>query len=99
MTMQKLFAPLLAGACGLILTGATSGVTAQQPAAAPPAAQQQPPLDACGGRSAQPEVPCPNDVTKMLAAVPAKAPATPQKPRKILVLAKVAGFAHSSRPL
>ena len=99
MKTRELFAPLLAGACGLILISATSGVTAQQPAAAPPAAQQQPPLDPCGGRSAQPEVPCPNDVTKMLAALPAKAPATPLKPRKVLVLARAAGFAHSSRPL
>ena len=103
MTTRELFAPLLAGACGLMLITASSGIKAQQPAAgAPagqPAAQQPPPLDACGGRSAQPEVPCPNDVTKMLAALPAKAPATPQKPRKVLVLARVAGYAHSSRPL
>ena len=103
MTTRELFAPLLAGACGLALIAGSSGIQAEQAAAtapaAPPAAQQQPPLDACGGRSAQPEVPCPNDVTRMLAALPAKAPATPLKPRKVLVLAKAAGFAHSSRPL
>jgi type 1 glutamine amidotransferase len=103
MKTRELFAPLVAGACGLALITISSGLKAQQPAAgAPagqPAAQPQPQLDACGGRSAQPEVPCPNDVTKMLAALPPKAPATPQKPRKVLVLAKAAGYAHSSRPL
>src|SRR4051812_15630781 len=35
----------------------------------------------------------------MIAALPAKAPATPAKPRKVLVLGRAAGFAHSSRPL
>lgn len=103
MKTRELLAPLLAGACGLVLVAASSRVTAQQPAArAPqgqPAAQPQPPQDPCGGRSAQPEVPCAADVTKMLAALPAKAPATPLKPRKVLVLARAAGFAHSSRPL
>jgi uncharacterized protein len=75
------------------------GIHAWQAPAAAPAAQQEPPLDPCGGRSAQPEVACPNDVTRMIAALPAKAPAAPQKPRRILVLGAAAGFAHSSRPL
>ena len=55
--------------------------------------------DACGGRSGTPQVPCENDVTRMMAALPAKAPATPAKPRKVLVLGMVRGFQHSSIPL
>src|SRR4051812_30024356 len=96
MKSRELFAPLLAGACGLVLV-AMPGVQARQAAA--PQAQAAAPLDPCGGRSAKPEAPCPGDVPKMLAALPAKAPATPTKPRKVLVLARVAGWAHSSRPL
>ena len=34
-----------------------------------------------------------------MAALPAKAPATPRQPRKVLVLGKAAGFVHSSIPL
>lgn len=99
MTIRQVAAPLLAGVCGLVMIASSSGVQARQAAPAAPATPQQPPLDPCGGRSAQPEMPCPNDVTRMLAALPAKAPATPQKPRKILVLGRAQGFAHSSRPL
>jgi uncharacterized protein len=95
MKPRVLIGPLLAGACGFFLVTVSPAARAQQP----PAPQAQPPLDPCGGRSAQPEVPCPNDVTKMIAALPAKAPATPAKPRKVLVLGRAAGFAHSSRPL
>lgn len=39
------------------------------------------------------------DVVAMEDALPDKAPATPKKPRKILVLAKARGFVHSSIPL
>ena len=58
----------------------------------------------CGGRSQQPTVPCQSDVTKMMAAlakVPAAPPATPQKPRKVLIWSRIpsAGFQHSSIPL
>ena len=95
MNTRTLLGPLVAGICGLALITFPLRLTAQPP----PAPQAQPPLDPCGGRSAQPEVPCPNDVTKMIAALPAKAPATPAKPRKVLVLGRAAGFAHSSRPL
>ena len=35
----------------------------------------------------------------MMAALPDKAPAKPQKPRKVLVLARAAGYVHSSIPL
>src|SRR3954447_9868237 len=55
--------------------------------------------DPCGGRSSQPQVPCPADVDKMIAALPDKAPAKPKQPRKILVFAKATGWVHSSIPL
>lgn len=53
----------------------------------------------CGGRSPNPRTPCPDDVNAMVAAVPAAAPAKPARPRKVLVLARAAGFVHSSIPL
>jgi len=53
----------------------------------------------CGGRSANPRTACPQDVAAMMAVMPDKAPAKPQKPRKILVLAVSRGFVHSSIPL
>lgn len=54
---------------------------------------------ACGGRSSNPRVACPDDVAAMVAALPAVAPARPTSPRKVLVLARAAGFVHSSIPL
>jgi hypothetical protein len=112
MIRNSRFALLTAGAGPLAVAAvmmAGSGVlTAQQPpaeAAPAPAPQAAPGRrgqgtpDACGGRSSTPEVACPGDVTKMMAALPAKAPATPIKPRKVLVLGRAAGYAHSSRPL
>jgi type 1 glutamine amidotransferase len=75
----------------------TAGQAPQAPpAAAAPAASTG---DACGGRSAQPQVPCPNDVRRMMAVLPATAPARPERPRKILVLAATRGWVHSSIPL
>jgi type 1 glutamine amidotransferase len=53
----------------------------------------------CGGQSANPQTPCPDDVARMMAALPAAAPAKPAKPRKVLVLAATRGFVHSSIPL
>jgi len=41
----------------------------------------------------------PADVEKMMAALPDKAPAKPRQPRKVLVLAKAAGYVHSCIPL
>jgi type 1 glutamine amidotransferase len=60
--------------------------------------------DACGGRSQNPREACPNDVTRMIATLgllPDKPPATPQKPRKVLIWSRLpsAGFQHSSIPL
>jgi hypothetical protein len=65
-------------------------VVAQQPAAPP---------DPCGGRSMQPQAPCADDVARMMKMLPAKAPAVPKQPRKVLVLGHAAGYQHSSIPL
>jgi len=48
---------------------------------------------------AQPQVARVTDLMQMMAALPDTAPATPKQPRKILVLAKAAGFVHASIPL
>lgn len=53
----------------------------------------------CGGRSSNPQTPCPDDVAAMTAALPSTAPAVPKAPRKVLVLAHAAGYVHSSIPL
>jgi type 1 glutamine amidotransferase len=47
----------------------------------------------------QSRTPKPDDVQKMMAALPASAPAKPARPRKVLVLCKCAGFVHSCIPL
>lgn len=48
---------------------------------------------------AQPETPVPATVEAMLAALPDSAPAAPRQARRVLVLARAAGFVHSSIPL
>ncbi len=53
----------------------------------------------CGGRSSAPETPCPEDVSAMVAALPARAPAAPGAARKVLVIARAAGYVHSSIPV
>jgi type 1 glutamine amidotransferase len=60
---------------------------------------QPPPAPAGGGRGPQNQTPNPTDVEKMMAALPDRAPAKPKQPRRVLVLAKAAGFVHSSIPL
>jgi type 1 glutamine amidotransferase len=52
-----------------------------------------------GGRGGQPQTPHPATVELMTAALPEAAPAKPQRPRRVLVLARAAGFVHSSIPL
>lgn len=47
----------------------------------------------------QSRTPRPEDVTAMMAALPDSAPVKPKQPRRVLVLAKAAGFVHSSIPL
>jgi type 1 glutamine amidotransferase len=108
----KLHVAGMAAVAALAVGVTVSGVRGAQQATAPPAqgvpAQSPPagrgsqapdPPEKCGGRSATPEVACPEDVTKMLAALPAKAPAAAARARKILVLGRAAGYPHSSRPL
>jgi type 1 glutamine amidotransferase len=97
MRLRNSAAPVAAAACMALLLGSGLGtVTAQQPAAPPQTVPVQP---ACGGRSSNPRTACPDDVAKMMAALPAAAPARPARPRKVLVLARAAGFVHSSIPL
>ncbi len=50
-------------------------------------------------RPAQPQVAKVVDLMQMMAALPDAAPAQPKQPRKVLVLAKAAGYVHSSIPL
>src|SRR6185369_3630493 len=64
-----------------------------------PVTTQAPAPPTCGGRSATPQVACQADVDAMMAALPARAPAKPQKARNVLVLGRAAGFVHSSIPL
>lgn len=85
-----------------------AGAQVQAPAAGAPAGQGR-----GGGRGAgrqgggggggrggpQTQVADVTDVAQMLAALPATAPATPAQPRRVLVLARAAGFVHSSIPL
>jgi type 1 glutamine amidotransferase len=74
----------------------TAGLNAALPAPAP-----APGFTGAAGRGAapQPQTPDPAHVQAMLAALPATAPAKPKQPRKVLVLAKAAGFVHSSIPI
>jgi hypothetical protein len=65
---------------------------------APPPGAGRGAAPACGGNSPT-KTPCPDHVTAMTAALPAKAPARPAKPRKVLVLGNSNGFVHSSIPL
>jgi len=58
-----------------------------------------PPASGRGGAPAQNQTPRAEDVSAMMAALPATAPAKPKQPRKVLVLGKAAGFVHSSIPL
>jgi type 1 glutamine amidotransferase len=77
-------------------TAKSNGLTLEQVffgvgSAFPPASPQAAPP--------QNQVPRPEDVTAMMAALPDSAPVKPKQPRRVLVLAKAAGFVHSSIPL
>jgi type 1 glutamine amidotransferase len=73
-----------------------AGLNAALPAPAP-----APGFTGAAGRGAapQPQTPDPAHVQAMMAALPASAPAKPKQARKVLVLAKAAGFVHSSIPI
>jgi type 1 glutamine amidotransferase len=79
-------------------SGKTGALTEDQLAAGLSAALPQPAFG--GGRpAAQNQTPKQSDVDAMMAALPDTAPAKPQRPRKVLVLAKASGYVHSSIPL
>jgi len=52
-----------------------------------------------GAPPPQPQVARVTDLMQMMAALPDTAPAKPAQPRRVLVLARAAGFVHSSIPL
>jgi type 1 glutamine amidotransferase len=73
------------GAAAIATRGLTGGAgAAQAPAGGPPP---------------QSQVARVTDLMQMMAALPDRAPATPARPRRVLVLAKAQGFVHSSIPL
>jgi len=75
---------------GGAVSAATSGVTGGGGGAA----QGQ-----AGGPPPQSQVARVTDLMQMMTALPDRAPATPVRPRRVLVLAKAQGFVHSSIPL
>lgn len=109
MALKKLSAPLLTGMCAAALALGTIGTVLAQQAPAPqtgPAAQGQPGQFGGSGRGGggratgpQNQIPKPEDVAAMMAALPDTAPAKPARPRKVLVLCKANGYVHSSIPL
>lgn len=56
-------------------------------------------LAALAGAADPPQRPTPDDIKKMEAAAPEKAPAAPKKARKILIYTKCTGFPHSAVPV
>ena len=78
---------------------AKTGLLTQEQLLAGLNAALPPPAPPAGGRGGQNQTPNPEHVQAMMAALPATAPAKPKQPRKVLVLAKAAGFVHSSIPL
>jgi type 1 glutamine amidotransferase len=57
------------------------------------------PAPPAGAAAPQNQTPRPDDVKAMMAALPDAAPVKPKQPRSVLVLARAAGFVHSSIPL
>jgi uncharacterized protein len=73
--------------------GNTFQSSAQRPTIAAPAGGNS------NGQPAQPQVARVADLLQMMAALPDSAPTTPKQPRRVLVLARAAGFVHASIPL
>ena len=96
---RRLAAATLAVAC--FLTTPCFSQTA--PAATPAPAQGPAPYSGSRGQSikdgVQIQTAYREDLVAMEDGIPTKAPATPKKPRKVLVLCKAAGYVHSSIPL
>jgi type 1 glutamine amidotransferase len=80
-------------------TGRNGAITAEQLGAVLNAAMPQPAAGAGRAAQPQPQTPKPEDVQKMMAALPDHAPAKSLHPRKVLVLSKANGFVHSCIPL
>ena len=76
---------------------ASGALTGQQLAAGFNLVFPSPASSAGGGP--QNQTPKPEDLSAMMAALPDKAPATPARARKVLVLGSAQGFVHSSIPL
>src|SRR6478736_4057296 len=57
------------------------------------------PLRAQDQKPKPPARPNAQDIERITAALPEKAPATPKQPRKLLVYTKATGFVHSSIPV
>jgi type 1 glutamine amidotransferase len=95
----------LTGMCAAALYLSAPSAEKAQQAPAPQAPTGQPGPAGQQGRGGfgrggpQNQTPNPADVQAMMAALPDKAPAKPKHPRNVLVLAKAAGFVHSSIPL
>jgi hypothetical protein len=69
------------------------------PAAVPPPSAGAGQGGGRGAAPAQPQVARVTDLMQMMAALPDSAPAKPKQPRRVLVVARAAGFVHSSIPL
>ncbi len=86
----------------LLALSSTAACSAQSPALQG-SVRPEPP--ACGGHpqsikdGVQIQIACPDDLVAMEDAIPDQAPAKAIRPRKVLVLAKAAGWVHSSIPL
>jgi type 1 glutamine amidotransferase len=94
-TQGRLLAASLAATCLFSLPALAQGTPpSQNPAVLYNGSRPQSIKD-----GVQIETPYRGDVIAMEDAIPTKAPATPKKPRKVLVLCKAAGYVHSSIPL
>jgi type 1 glutamine amidotransferase len=95
---SSLMVALVSSGAGSVLWAQTAPASNTPAQAAPPAGPRAP-QGGFGQRGPQTQVARTTDLMQMMAALPATAPATPKKPRRVLVLAKAAGFVHSSIPL
>ena len=95
---SSLMLALVSSGAGAVLSAQTAPAPTTPAQAAPPAGPRGP-QGGFGPRGPQTQVARTTDLMQMMAALPTTAPATPKKPRRVLVLAKAAGFVHSSIPL
>ena len=94
--MKKPAAALTVAVAAALLPGSIVGRGAEQRSGT---SSGRAPQDVCGGRSSKPQTACPDDVERMMAALPDRAPVTPRAPRRVLVFGRAAGYVHSSIPL